>query len=47
MMSVMVTVPSRSMLEEVRGMIVDARLAEQDARERQASKNLWAYFIFV
>ena len=39
MVSVVVSIPMRKMFAEVRKMFVNARHAEQDVRERQASRN--------
>jgi hypothetical protein len=39
MVSVVVPLPMRKMSAELRKMFVDARRAEQDVRETQASKN--------
>jgi hypothetical protein len=39
MVSVVVSTQMRKMFEEVRKMFVNARNAEQNVRERQASKN--------
>ena len=39
MVSVVVSIRTRKMFAEVRKMFVNARRAEQDVRERQASRN--------
>jgi hypothetical protein len=39
MVSVVVSIQMRKMFAEVRKMFVNARHAEQDVRERQASRN--------
>ena len=39
MVSVVVSIQMRKMFAEVRKMFVNARRAEQDIRERQASRN--------
>jgi hypothetical protein len=39
MVSVVVSTQTRKMFVEVRKMFLDARHAEQDVRERQASRN--------
>ena len=47
MVSIVVSVRMRKMFAEVRKMFLNARHAEQDVRERQASRNFRAYFMFV
>jgi hypothetical protein len=47
MVSVVVSIQMRKMFAEVRKMFSNGRHAEQDVRERQASKNFSAEFMFV
>ena len=47
MVSVVVSIRVRKMFAKVRKMPLNARDAERDVRERQASKNFWSEFMFV
>ena len=47
MVSVVVSIRRRKMFAEVRKMFLYARDAEQEVRERRASRNFCTYFMFV